>query len=405
MISIQWLLVTVVAIWGAVTGAWRASPVVFWTLVALFSLGNIALIGLPLHYFYQPVQWMNLFVADSIFIGASVYCMVGFDTALYLPYFLILLVAALTRGVATGILVGVAVSAVYTFLVWMEGGHHELLDTGFLIRLPFFIVIALFTGYLANGARSQREAQVSARMLEEQVSSLQRLAAGVAHEVRNPLTAISNNLQVLMSRMPDGVPERAIAREALDQVARMTRIVQETLDFAKPAALKPAWTEVGEVLDRAARDIIAAMKAEERIKVSRLTGPRAASCWADAHLLEQAFGNLLRNAVEAMPDGGRLELETGLEIVRGVERVSVRIADTGCGIPPHQLERLFQPFYTTKERGTGLGLGLARKYLRAHGGDLEVASTPGQGTVIRIHLPVSGPPFPASPSPAEAVRA
>jgi len=277
----------------------------------------------------------------------------------------------------------------------MEGGHRELLDTGFLIRLPFFIVIALFTGYLANGARGQREAQVSARMLEDQVASLQRLAAGVAHEVRNPLTAISNNLQVLMSRMPEGVPERTIAREALDQVGRMTRIVQETLDFAKPTALKPAWTEVGEVLDRAIRDTLAATRASERVKVSRLAAPRTASCWADAHVLEQAFGNLLRNAVEAMPDGGRLDVETGLEVVRGVERISVRIVDTGSGIPPHQLDRLFQPFYTTKEGGTGLGLGLARKYLRAHGGDLVVVSTPGRGTEVRVHLPVSGPSLPS----------
>jgi signal transduction histidine kinase len=101
-----------------------------------------------------------------------------------------------------------------------------------------------------------------------------------------------------------------------------------------------------------------------------------------------------------MPEGGRLEVETGLETVRGTEHVSVRIADTGSGIPPHQLERLFQPFYTTKEGGTGLGLGLARKYLRAHGGDLAVSSLPGRGTEVRIHLPVTGPTSPTGASRA-----
>ena len=113
--------------------------------------------------------------------------------------------------------------------------------------------------------------------------------------------------------------------------------------------------------------------------------------WGDAGLLEQALLNVLRNAVEAMPKGGTLDLEASSRVIRGQEQVVLRIADTGDGISSHQLERLYQPFYTTKAQGTGLGLCLARKYVRAHGGDLNVVSQPGKGTEIMIMLPVTAP--------------
>src|SRR5262245_31709504 len=107
VVVLQWLLTVVVAVWGGATGLWRVSPFIFWSLVAASALGNIALMRLPLPYFYRPLHWTYIFVADTVFIGAALYCLRGWDISLYLPYFLITLTAALTRSMARGVLVAV----------------------------------------------------------------------------------------------------------------------------------------------------------------------------------------------------------------------------------------------------------------------------------------------------------
>lgn len=402
VVALQWLLTLVVAVWGGATGLWRASPSIFWSLVGLSALGNIGLMRLPLPYFYRPLHWMYIFVADTVFVGAAIYCMRGWDISLYLPYFLITLTAALTRSLARGVLVAAAVSGLYVFLVWREGDAAGLMDVQFLIRLPFFFIIAMFTGFLAQAARAQQEAVDASRALSDQVASLQQLAAGIAHEVRNPLTAINNNLQTVLARLPDGGQERDIVRDALDQVGRMTRIVQETLELARPATLRPGWCEVNALADRAAAHALR-LPGGERVTLRLRLSPRALPVWGDEHLLDQGLANVLRNAIEAMPGGGTLEVETNARPGARGDAVIIRVTDSGGGIPPHQLDRLFQPFYTTKAGGTGLGLCLARKFIRAHGGDLLVASPveAGEGgvlgTTIRILLPVSGAiPVPAA---------
>jgi len=314
----------------------------------------------------------------------------GFDTELYLPYFLIVLVAALTRSLARALAIAVAVSVLYMFLVWREGSAGSLLDSAYLIRLPFFLVIALFTGYLANAARLQSEAVQSSRVLSEQVRSLQQLASGIAHEVRNPLTAIGTGLEVLLRRLPQSGEERVIVQEALAQVGRVRRMVQETLDLARPLNLKAGWLDLNAALERTVRDE-AGSRADGRVAIVRRIAPQPLMLWGDSVLIEQAMHNVVRNALEAMPQGGTLEVGTSALSVRGQEQVLARISDTGGGIPVHQLERLFQPFYTTKPQGTGLGLSLARKYLHAHGGELTVDSVTGVGTRVALILPVAGP--------------
>jgi signal transduction histidine kinase len=389
VVALQWLLVTVVGVWGGVSGAWRTSPAVFWSLIGLSALGNAALMRMPLPYFYQPNHWMHLFVADTMFVGAAIYAMAGFDTDLYLPYFLILLAAALTRSLARAVLVAFGVSVVYLVLVWRAGGGEGFLDAAYLIRLPFFIVIAVFTSYLAHGARLQEEAVAATRALSEQVLSLQQLAAGIAHEVRNPLTAISNTLQALLARIPAGGRDRALVEEALGQVTRVTRIVQETLELARPARLSPVWLDLAALAERVVREAEPAIR-ETGGRVVRRPGAGPVGVWADGIALEQALSNVVRNAVEAMPAAGELSVEAFTEIAEGRELVGVRVSDTGPGIPAHQLVRLFQPFYTTKAQGTGLGLCLARKCLQAHGGDLAVETEAGRGTRVTLRLPVRG---------------
>jgi signal transduction histidine kinase len=166
--------------------------------------------------------------------------------------------------------------------------------------------------------------------------------------------------------------------------------VQETLGVARAAQLQVDWLEINALLERSLRSALGSVP-EGRIAVDRKFSPQALLVRGDETLLEQVFTNILRNAVEAMPGGGAVRLETGARLMRGREEITVSVRDSGPGIPPHLAERLFQPFYTTKEDGTGLGLVLSRKYARAHGGDLEVRAGPGGGTEIVVTLPVAGP--------------
>jgi len=390
VVVLQWLLVLIVAVVGATTEAGRSSPQVFWGLVSLASLGNVALMRIPLPYFYRPTQWMQLFIIDILFVGTAIYFVRGFDTDFYLPYFLILLTAAMSRSLASGVLLALGVSAAYLFLVWRASEPNYLLDTNLLLRIPLFFTVALFTSYLAHGARLQDEAREESQALADQVRSLQQLAAGIAHEVRNPLTALNNTLQALEGRLPAGDPARALVTDSLGQVGKVTRIVQETLDVARAAQLQVDWLEMNGLLERSLHTALGAVP-EGRVTVERRFSPQASLVRGDGTLLEQVFTNILRNSAEAMPEGGTVRLETGTRLMRGREEVIVTLRDTGPGIPAHLAERLFQPFYTTKEDGTGLGLVLSRKYVRAHGGDLEVRAAAGGGTEVIIILPVAGP--------------
>jgi signal transduction histidine kinase len=228
------------------------------------------------------------------------------------------------------------------------------------------------------------------------VHELQQLAAGIAHEVRNPLTAISNDLQAIQARLPAEGTERGLVRDALEQVSRVTRIVQETLDLARPAIVTTGWLDANALVERALADLLRSPGAD-RLEIRRRLAPRPLQLWGDARLLELALVNILRNAFEAMPEGGVVEVETTPGFSGGRDVACVRISDNGPGVPSHQMARLYQPFYTTKAHGTGLGLSLARKYVIAHGGDIQVTSPsirpaagPARGTEIRIVLPVEG---------------
>ena len=120
VLALQWLLVVAIAAWGATTGVWRAAPSVFWTLVVLSAAGNAALMRMPVSYFHQPAHWMTLFIADTTFVGAAIYCVVGFDSEVYLPYFLIVLIAALTRSLARALEVGGDDPGTLNNLAWVE---------------------------------------------------------------------------------------------------------------------------------------------------------------------------------------------------------------------------------------------------------------------------------------------
>jgi signal transduction histidine kinase len=230
------------------------------------------------------------------------------------------------------------------------------------------------------------EAEVDRR---ERLSALGNLAAAVAHEVRNPLNAISVGLQRLKEefRPSDNHAEYARFVELMQgEVKRLNGIVEEFLSLARPISLKPDQVRVGELL----QEVTALVQADadaRRVRLGLVVPPDLPAVRLDRDSVKRVFLNLILNGLEAMPSGGTLTISASA--LRG--SLILTVEDTGDGIPADLLPRIFEPYVTTKAKGMGLGLPIARRIVEAHGGRIRVESRQGSGSCFTITLPVAGP--------------
>jgi len=206
------------------------------------------------------------------------------------------------------------------------------------------------------------------------------MAATVAHEIKNPLAGISGAIQVLAEGMPKGDGRREIAGEILDQVRRLDTTVRDLLNFARPITPARQKMELAESLSSAWR-MLAPQSEAKSIRYS-LTGDARAQVDADPQLLRQVWINLFQNSIEAMPKGGELIVD----IVPG-PTLRVEIRDSGNGIDPAAVDKIWRPFFTTKTRGTGLGLPIVKKIVEAHGGRIWCETEPQRRTSFFVEIP------------------
>ena len=237
------------------------------------------------------------------------------------------------------------------------------------------------------------------RQMEEAVRRTDRLAvvgglaAGLAHEIRNPLASMCGSIDALGASPGLDGQERRLMQVVRSEAERLEALVREFLSFARP--LPPTL----EALDgaRTVADTVELFRAQVAERGIELVARAQAPVWvrADPGQLRQVLWNLLGNAADATPDGGRVEVRIAPQGGRGV----LEVADTGSGIADEDLQRIFDPFFTTKERGTGLGLAIVHRIVEAHGGTLSVRSEVGRGSTFRVELPLaaeSRPPLPAA---------
>lgn len=219
----------------------------------------------------------------------------------------------------------------------------------------------------------------------ERLAAVGRMAAGVAHEVRNPLSSIKGLALLLKGKFEEHSRDSEAAALLIEQVERMNRTVSELLSFTRPAPLKLEKISLGVLLENTLR-LIESDADGSGVRTSLEVAPDLPDIAADRDRLNQVFINLLLNSVQAMDQGG--ELKVTAETGKDNRTVTVRIQDTGCGVPPENLPQLFYPYFTTKKGGTGIGLAISQKIVSDHKGSIRIESVKGEGATVTVELPV-----------------
>jgi signal transduction histidine kinase len=226
----------------------------------------------------------------------------------------------------------------------------------------------------------------------DRLASMGEMAAGIAHEVKNPLTGIAAAITIIKDDFETHDPRGEILDEVLEQIKRLDKTVNDLLFFGKPTPPELTYTDLNSVLQKTLKFAVQHRSGRGDIIEKRLVLlPDLPPVYVDPKQIQQVLLNLILNAFQAMQEGGTMTITTEVHQRDGYPWVMVSIADTGSGIPAQIRERIFTPFFTTKAQGTGLGLAICHKLITQHGGVIRVESADHQGTTFIIELPVSRP--------------
>ena len=265
--------------------------------------------------------------------------------------------------------------------------HHALIQV-VLVGVMVVVLLGLSVWQIRTLRRYLRLQEEAAR--QERLAALGGMAAVLAHEIRNPLGAIKGLAQFLGEKRTGDPTQTEMTQTIAREATRLERLVNDLLTYARPRpaerrplVLQPTLREVM-VLAQPAADAAS-------VKIRVETDDELPRVMADPEQMKQLFGNLVLNAIQAMPSGGTV----GIRVKGGVpvssnsaKSIEITVEDTGSGIPEGDLPRIFEPFYTTRTKGTGLGLAICKQIVEAHGGTIRVAQTSPKGTVFEVTLPL-----------------
>jgi signal transduction histidine kinase len=244
--------------------------------------------------------------------------------------------------------------------------------------------LAVAFGRMTDNLRQSRAALVQS----EKLASIGEMAAAVAHGLRNPLASLRAAAQ-LVRKHPDAPTAREHLDAIVEEVDRLDRRISHLLSFSRPAPFHPLQESVARLVD-SLLPAFSQLLRERHIELELNLPSTVPEVRVDPMQLEQALVEVVSNALDAMPAGGRLRIGARVDGSGGAHSgyVTIEVADTGPGIPDHVLPSVCEPFFTTRQEGTGLGLAIAKRYVEQNGGRLEIDSRPG-GTTVQIHLPAA----------------
>lgn len=255
-------------------------------------------------------------------------------------------------------------------------------------------LIASFDSMVGKlGQAKQELEQIHFEQMEraDRLASVGEMAAGIAHEIKNPLTGIAAAITIINEDFSTEDPRKEILNEVLEQVKRLNKTVNDLLFFGKPTEQEPTFVDVNSVLRKT---LWFALQHRGGGDIEKLLDLREdlPPVYVDPKQMQQVFLNLILNAMQAMQGGGVLTVRSSFVEKDERQWVRVEIADTGSGIPQQILDKIFTPFFTTKAQGTGLGLAICHKIVTQHAGVISVRSEDGKGTTFTIELPALPPP-------------
>ena len=236
--------------------------------------------------------------------------------------------------------------------------------------------------------------------LQQRLAAVGEMAAGIAHEIRNPLASMSGSIQLLRQELSLSEEQGQLMDIVLRESERLNDTIRSFLAYARPQKFVVAPLDLAKVVRDTVMLIRNSAEARDTHTVDVEAPPEAVWLDADENQIRQVVWNIASNGLRAMSSGGRLVLSVQREVVEGHEEVVLGVSDTGRGIPADEIDGIFQPFKSSFDRGTGLGLAIVHRIVTDYGGEIEVASTVGVGTTMRVRFPVHAMPMTLEPAAA-----
>lgn len=370
---------------------------------------TVVLIGLGLMQIIEPKISFFGSRQGSIFSFliklALWYVLMGWTDGIQSPYYWLMLLPVMSAATSLGlpglvVAVALACGAYLSFLLFLR--QNQYVEWSYLILNEATFPIAGFLTYelLEANRAATRKAQLAAAQLAEanqqlqaaeaqvrraeRLAALGQLSAGLAHEIRNPLSTIKGSAEMLLKNVDaNGAVAHELAGFISTEVDRTNALVTRFLDFARPLALRLEKTEITEVIDEAVAQVEKHTPPLD-VSIYKNYSPDIPPLLLDRQLIERVLYNLILNAAQASPAQSSVTVKTR----QLGETLEISVIDRGTGIAPKDRESIFNPFFTTKSSGVGLGLAIVSKIVDEHGGQIDVESEPGAGSVFRVFLPV-----------------
>jgi two-component system sensor histidine kinase PilS (NtrC family) len=224
--------------------------------------------------------------------------------------------------------------------------------------------------------------------IQQRLAAVGEMAAGIAHEIRNPLASMSGSIQVLRQELPLTEEQAQLMDIVLRESERLNDTIKSFLAYARPQRVTLTRLDIRRVVQDTATLLRNSADVREEHIVAVDLPPEPVWFDADENQVRQILWNLATNGLRAMPSGGGLLMSAKVEQEGGIEELTITIGDEGCGIPPSELDQLFQPFRSSFDKGTGLGLAIVHRIVTDYNGSIQVSSTVGNGTTVRVRLPM-----------------
>jgi len=376
--------------------------------IGFFFIGYSALVYIGLLLFPEIKKGIYGFalVFDLIFASFLVRETGGFNSSFFNGFYLVTALYTFYYGLVPGIVIAAVAAVAYFFS--SSYGFYDLHWTDFMVRISFLFLLAVPLGMLSQKLKSDKDRieklnedleqnltelrEVQVKLIQtEKLSALGRLTADVAHEIRNPLTSIGGFARRLNKKLLQGSREKEYSDIVVSEVDRLERILKDVLSFSRETKYNMDYQGINTPIREALHSLSGILE-EQSIETDERLDISLPEVLIDKDQVRQAVNNLMSNAIDVMPKGGKLTVMTSMEELNDVNYIVVEVSDTGPGLPAEALNLMFDPFYTTKEigAGTGLGLSICKKIIDEHNGLIFADSDLGHGTSVKMYFPYQG---------------